>query len=196
MRILRADKSNIPSVIQKLEAGEVIIIPTETVYGLAADGACEEALEKIRRLKGGDPGKPLQRLVSDVEEVRRRVRRWDARMDRLAARFWPGPLTLVLEDVGWRVPDHDFMREVLRRFGRPLAATSANPAGEPPAVHCHDAVRMFEGKIDLALDGGRGSVGKASSVIRAAGPVLEILREEAISREKLLECWEGGAEAS
>ena len=196
MRVLKANKSNIPLAIDLFAKGEVIIIPTETVYGLAADGACEGALEKIRRLKGSDRDKPLQRLVFDVDEVRRRVRCWDTRVERLAARFWPGPLTLVLEGVGWRVPDHDFLRELLRRLGRPLAATSANPAGGKPAAVCDEAVRMFEGKIDLALDGGRGSVGKASSVARAAGPALEILREGAISREKLLECWEGGAEAS
>lgn len=190
MRVLKATKSNLPQALDLLAKGEVIIVPTETVYGLAADGDSETAMEKLRQFKGSESSKLLQRLAANVEDVRQRVSSWDAPIKRIASKFWPGPMTLVVDSVGWRVPDHPFLRDLIRRFGRPLAATSANLTGEQPALSCEQAVETFEGKIDLALDGGRGSVGKASSVVRVAGSTLEILREEAISREELLKCWE------
>jgi L-threonylcarbamoyladenylate synthase len=192
MNVLKAHKSSVAAALELLGKGEVIIVPTETVYGLAADGESPSATEKLKHLKGNENSKLLQRLVANVDDVRLRVSNWDARLKRIAAKFWPGPLTLIVEDVGWRVPDHPFLRDLIRRFGRPLAATSANLAGAKPALSCEEAVQIFDGKIDLALDGGRGSVGKASSVVRVSGDKLEILREEAISREDLLNCWESG----
>jgi L-threonylcarbamoyladenylate synthase len=195
MNVLKANKSSVARALELLGKGEVIIIPTETVYGLAADADSETATDKLRHFKGSEGTKLLQRLVANIDDVRQRVENWDARLKRIASKFWPGPLTLVVDNVGWRVPDHPFLRDLIRRFGRPLAATSANLAGGKPALSCEEAVQTFEGKIDLALDGGRGSVGKASSVVRVAGSNLEILREAAISREELLKCWESGADA-
>ena len=195
MKVLKASKNNVPAALDLLAKGEVIIIPTETIYGLAADSSSEHAIEKLRQLKGSEKNKLLQRLAANVEDVRQRCSSWDARVKRITSKFWPGPLTLILDGVGWRVPDHPFMRDLIRRFGHPLVATSANLSGEKPALNCEDAVRIFEGRIDLALDAGRGSVGQASSVVRVVGTGLEILREEAISRGPLLECWEGDAKA-
>jgi len=195
MKILKASKNSVPAALDLLSKGQVIIVPTETVYGLAADAELESAVTKLKELKGSQSSKMLQRLAANVDDVRQRVSCWDARIKRMATKFWPGPLTLILEDVGWRVPDHPFLRDLIRRFGRPLAATSANLAGEKPALSCQEAVNVFEGKIDLALDGGRGSVGQASSVVRVAGTALEILREGAIPRGPLLECWEADANA-
>jgi L-threonylcarbamoyladenylate synthase len=195
VKVLKAIKSNVPFALELLARGEVVIIPTETVYGLAADGNSEAAISKLKQFKGSENSKLLQRLAANVDDVRQRVSSWDPRIKRITSQFWPGPLTLILESVGWRVPDHPFLRDLIRRFGRPLAATSANLAGESPALDCDQAVRTFEGKIDLALDGGRGSVGKASSVARVDGASLEILREEAVSRQELLRCWEEGAAA-
>jgi L-threonylcarbamoyladenylate synthase len=182
--------------LEILEKGGIILIPTETVYGLAVDGESEEAISNLRRVKGNDEGKMLQRLAANIEDVHMRVATWDPRIKRMASAFWPGPLTLILENVGWRVPDHPFLRDLIRRFGRPLAASSANLSAREPALDCDEAVRTFEGKIDLALDGGRASLGKASSVVRVAGSQLEILREGAISRAQLLKCWEGDTEAA
>jgi L-threonylcarbamoyladenylate synthase len=195
MKVLKASKNSVPAALDLLSKGQVIIVPTETVYGLAADGDTEAAINKLKELKGSESSKVLQRLAANVDDVRQRVSNWDARVKRMATKFWPGPLTLIIEDVGWRVPDHPFLRDLIRRFGRPLAATSANLSGEKAALNCQEAVATFEGKIDLALDGGRGSVGQASSVVRVVGSTLEILREGAIPRGPLLECWEGGAQA-
>jgi L-threonylcarbamoyladenylate synthase len=195
MQVIKANKSSVPLAINLLTKGEVIIIPTETVYGLAADSSSEAAIDKLRQLKGSENSKLLQRLAANVEDVRQRGTGWNERVKRIASKFWPGPLTLILDNVGWRVPDHPFLRDLIRSFGRPLAATSANLAGEKPALDCEQAVQIFEGKIGLALDGGRGSVGKSSSVVRVTGSELEVLREEAISRSQLLECWDGGVQA-
>lgn len=195
MRVLKATKSNVPLALEVISGGGVIIIPTETVYGLAGDADSEDAVSKLKELKGSENSKMLQRLVANIDDVRQRVSSWDPPIKRMAAKFWPGPLTMIVENIGWRVPDHPFLRDLIRRFGRPLAATSANLSGQDPALSCEEAARVFEGKIDLALDGGRGSVGKASSVVRVAGSDLEILREEAISREELLKYWTGGADA-
>jgi L-threonylcarbamoyladenylate synthase len=193
MRVLKATKSSVPDALNVISQGGVIIIPTETVYGLAGDAESEVAIAKLKELKGSENSKMLQRLAANIDDVRQRVSNWEPPIKRMAAKFWPGPLTMIVESVGWRVPDHPFLRDLIRRFGRPLAATSANLSGQNPALSCEEAAQVFEGKIDLALDGGRGSVGRASSVVRVTGSDLEILREEAISRDELLKCWTSGA---
>jgi len=190
MQVLKAEPSAIPIVVGRWQAGDVVIIPTETVYGLAADARNVHAVEKIRELKGREETKPFQLLSHDVETVRSSSLSWNERVERLARAFWPGPLTVVIDGVGWRIPDHAFLRELLHAFGRPVAATSANKAGEPPARSCEEAVAPFQGKIHLALNGGHGSVGKPSSVVKIEGSKLEILREEAIAREELQSCWD------
>ena len=109
---------------------------------------------------------------------------------RLAERFWPGPLTLVVADgrggsVGLRCPDLQTARELVRLTGVPVAAPSANPSGRPPATSAEEALRLFEGRIAAVLDGGPARMGVASTVVRALGEGVEVLREGALSEAEV-----------
>ncbi|MBV9463844.1 MAG: L-threonylcarbamoyladenylate synthase [Verrucomicrobiae bacterium] len=191
MQILPANDAAIEPALEALRRHQVIVIPTETVYGVACDGESAAALAAVADVKGRDRDKPLQRLAWDACEVRSRCGSWTERVERLSNSFWPGPLTMVIDGVGWRVPNHSFLRKLLRAWGKPLAASSANLAGESPALDCAAAAAVFEGKIGLALDGGRASVGEGSSVVRIAGAKLEIIRESALSKADLQAAWDG-----
>ena len=122
---------------EALRRGALVILPTDTVYGVAVDPAAAGALERIYAAKGRDPGKPVPFLAADAAEVARAgaVMGWRAR--RLARRYWPGPLTLVLPMgdgfEGFRVPDHPVTLAVLRAAGGLLRVTSANLSGQPAA---------------------------------------------------------------
>ena len=182
-----------------LAAGNLVVAPTDTVYGILVDPQQPAAVERVFQVKGRDASKPLQiflaapELLSDVAvevpEVGQRV----------AARFLPGGLTLVLkrrtsvpayvvaggDTVGVRVPDHPVILALLRAFGRPLAATSANRSGQPSPVTAQEAAAQVGGEAALVLDGGSCPVGRESTVLDCSGPRPRLLRQGAISRQEL-----------
>lgn len=150
-----------------LKRGGVMIIPTDTVYGLVVDGRNREAVEKLYRIKRRPPGKPLVRLVADRETVFPLLS--SAGQVRILEKFWPGPLTVILEEPGggrrgYRLPDHDLLRELIWSSGVELAATSANRSGEPVLTSPEAAAALFAGEVDLIIDGGELS-GAASTVL-------------------------------
>lgn len=172
-----------------LRAGELVILPTETVYGLAA---CAEprALARLRDAKGQRAQKPFARLVPDLARVAAAGARLPASARRLAERFWPGPLTLVLdvgrETVGFRVPGHPFARRLVAALDIPVVATSANRSGQPPPASfgaARDAVGPYAA---LGVDGGPCPLGVPSTVVRvAADGEAKILREGFLDRESI-----------
>ncbi len=175
-----------------LAAGAVAAAPTETVYGLMACWGNKAGRERIYRMKGRDQSKPLQMLAPGLESARRAGVWLPAAARALAAAFWPGPLTLVLParagdgEIGLRLPDHPFIRAVLEFLEEPLAATSANRSGAPPALDGASAVRGLHSPPDLLVDGGRVAGGRASTVVRCtADGRLELLRPGPISMERL-----------
>jgi L-threonylcarbamoyladenylate synthase len=182
-----------------LRAGQVVALPTETVYGLAANALDAAAVARIYAVKGRPAHNPIIIHVADLGMARRCARVWPAAADRLAAAFWPGPLTLVVpraehipalvtaggETVGIRWPSHPFMQAVIRECGFPLAAPSANPANEVSPTNAGHVAKSLGGKIPLIVDGGQAQVGIESTVMDLAVTPPRVLRPGMIHEESL-----------
>jgi glyceraldehyde-3-phosphate dehydrogenase (NADP+) len=175
-----------------LRAGGIVLVPTETVYGLVGADR-PEVLDAMRAIKGDRGDKPFARLVSGLGEVEATGVIVTRPARALAERYWPGPLTLVLDDAdgvthGFRAPGLPFALELVKAAGTPLVGTSANESNEPPPVDFESAWDSVGAKVDLAVDGGRAALGSASTVVRLSpkGPpqVLRsgFLDEEGIDR--------------
>lgn len=183
--------NTIKTAIEKLESGQIIAIPTETVYGLAVDSASDAAIEALYELKGRDPTKPFQMMVQSLEDAAEFVL-LDDRARKLAAAFLPGPLSLVLPSklkpnitIAIRIPNHPVTLALLKEWRKPITATSANLSGQPAATSAAQVKSIFPQL--LILDGGECSVGVASTVVDLTGKDIKILREGAITLEQLLE---------
>lgn len=164
---------------ERLRAGELVALPTETVYGLAANALDADAVARIFAAKGRPAENPVIVHVADLAMARGCVSAWPPAAERLAAAFWPGPLTLVLPraplvpdvvaaggpTVGLRWPSHPVFQDVVRACGFPLAAPSANRSGELSPTTAEHVLRSLGDRIPLILDGGRCAVGIESTVI-------------------------------
>jgi len=193
-RILRVDPRRpdaraLAEAVAALRRGELVVVPTETVYGLAADARAPGALDKIYEAKGRPKDKALAFFATDVDEIRKSGAAVSGAAERLARAFWPGPLTLVLPKndgfEGFRVPDHEVALELLRKAGTVLAVTSANRSGLPPALNASDAAYALGSSVALVLDAGPSDGGVPSTVVKVTGDDVEILREGAISRDEI-----------
>ena len=184
---------------ERLRAGEVVALPTETVYGLAANALDEKAVSKIYEIKGRPAHNPVIVHVASVEMVKRCVTSWPAIADQLAAAFWPGPLTLVLprakeipdnvtaggETVGVRWPSHPFMQAVIRACGFPLAAPSANLSNQISPTNAGHVRKYLGEKLKLIVDGGQAQVGIESTVLDLTVSPPRVLRPGIIHEESL-----------
>lgn len=182
-----------------LRQGRLVILPTETVYGLAADAANPEAIAGIFEAKGRPRFNPLISHVADLVQAEQ-IAEFDDRARRLAERFWPGPLTLVLpvapqtpvcelaraglDTVAVRIPAHPIARQVLRAFGGPVAAPSANRSGRPSPTTFADAVEETGAAAAEALDGGPCEVGLESTVV-ALIDAPRLLRPGTVTRAQI-----------
>lgn len=191
--------SDIAKAAAALKGGGLVILPTETVYGLAADAANARAVAAVYEAKGRPAFNPLIAHVADVATARR-IARFDDRAERLAARFWPGPLTLVLpiadeaavcdlaraglDTVAVRAPAHPLAHALLEAFGGPLVAPSANRSGRPSPTTLADAVEETGASAAAALDGGPCAIGLESTVI-ALLDEPRLLRPGAVTRAEI-----------
>ncbi|WP_428664878.1 L-threonylcarbamoyladenylate synthase [Reyranella sp.] len=183
-----------------IRAGELVAFPTETVYGLGADATNERAVAKIFEAKGRPHFNPLISHVPGAAEAQRFVA-WNETADRLAAKFWPGPLTLVmprsrgstiallttagLDSVAIRAPDHPMALELMRAAGVPIAAPSANRSGAvSPTLAAHVAESLGS-RVSLILDGGPCTVGVESTVLDLTGETPTLLRPGGATREAI-----------
>jgi len=182
-----------------LAAGRLVILPTETVYGLAADASDPAAVAAIYEAKGRPRFNPLIAHVADLA-MAEQVARFDARARALAERFWPGPLTLVLplgeacgvcdlaraglDSVAVRVPAHPLAHELLARFGGPVVAPSANRSGRPSPTNFSDAWEETGHAAAAGLDGGPCAVGLESTVV-ALLDTPRLLRPGAVTRQQI-----------
>ena len=181
---------------EALAAGEVVAVPTDTVYGLAAQPEVEGATANLFLTKRRRKEMPLPVLVSSLEEARH-VAVLDERAERLASAFWPGALTIVLPraerswpwdlggkttTVGVRVPAHDVSLALLRATG-PLAVTSANISGEPAAVDCEGVQRALGDVVAVYLCGGAQPGGLSSTVVDISSPTPRVLRAGEITAD-------------
>ena len=163
-----------------LRAGGLVIVPTETVYGIACDPAVPGALDQLIAAKGRDGDKPIARLAADGAQVKAAALNWNAGLEALAEKWWPGPLTIVLETAdgwtGYRVPDHPVAIGLAKLCGRTLALTSANLSGAPDTKTAAEASASVA--ADLALDSGPSAdLAIPSTVIKVNGETVESLRE-------------------
>lgn len=175
--------------------GAVVLTPTETVYGLVCDWEDAAARERIYQLKGRDHGKPLAMFALDAAMAERFGVRLNAAARRLLEMFAPGPITVIAPGaeayptVGVRIPDHPLVLELLRRYGRALASTSANASGRPNVLCMADALAELQGPVDLAVDGGRlPENAAASTVIDATVEPVRILRPGPVSEAEIRDC--------
>ena len=183
-----------------LRHGEVVALPTETVYGLAGNAFQAAAVEKIFHAKGRPAHNPLIVHVSDLAMARQCTARWPELADKLAAAFWPGPLTLVLprskqipevvtaggNTVGVRWPSHPLMQAVIQACGFPLAAPSANRSNELSPTNASHVARSLGDRIALIIDGGQSQVGIESTVLDVSVLPPRLLRPGMIHEESLL----------
>jgi L-threonylcarbamoyladenylate synthase len=203
-----------------LQAGELVALPTETVYGLAANAWNEAAVKRIFEAKGRPSHNPIIVHVAGLDLARRCVADWPPLAAKLAAAFWPGPLTLVLprspeipdavtaggRTVGVRWPSHPFIQAVIRQCGFPLAAPSANRSNQLSPTNAAHVRKDLDGRIPLIVDGGQSQVGIESTVLDLSCSPPRILRPGMIHADSLLAAmgdgtlqttasdWSGGTE--
>jgi L-threonylcarbamoyladenylate synthase len=189
----------IPAALSVLHAGGLVGIPTDTVYGLAALLNDSKAITRIYQAKERSENKAIAVLIGDLEQIDQVAESLSADAWQLARAFWPGALTLVvprrpelpanlspLPTIGVRMPDHDFARRLLRIAG-PLATTSANLSGGPNPRNAAEVLVQLEGRIELLLDGGDAPGGVPSTVVDCTGSEIKVLRQGAITEERLMQ---------
>jgi L-threonylcarbamoyladenylate synthase len=203
-RVLKADSGAISAAAAALRQGGLVAFPTETVYGLGADACHGEAIARLYAAKGRPAFNPLIAHVADVAAARR-LAVFDAEAEKLAAAFWPGPLTLVLpkrpdcpvaalalaglDSIAIRVPSHATARALLAAFGGPVVAPSANRSGHVSPTSAAHVLADLRGRIDLILDGGDCAVGVESTIVALLGKELgnlpTLLRPGGLPREEI-----------
>ena len=186
--------------VQCLKSGGIIAIPTDTVYGLAADPFNADAVQRLYTFKGRPDGKPIPLVLSSVEDVHSVAQNLPGFFFHLTDRFWPGGLTIVVEakdllpvltaggnTVGVRIPDNPRLLQILHAFGGPAAITSANLSGEPPAASPEEIDVELAARIDMIVDGGKtpGPIPSTVYDISVSPPLIR--RPGVISEETLAE---------
>lgn len=198
--LLGTDPKDLEEAAKFIQDGEVVGIPTETVYGLAADALNPGAVKKIFQAKGRPADNPLIVHISAWEQIRPLVTKIPKLAEKLAEKFWPGPLTIILpksdlvpeitsgglDTVGIRMPSHPVARALITCSNRPLAAPSANISGYPSTTSAQHVMEDMHGKIAAVIDGGICSVGVESTVIMLESETrVRILRPGFITAEML-----------
>ncbi len=178
---------------EALNRGDLVAFPTETVYGIGADAQNEEAVARLYAVKNRPREKEFARLISSREEISELADDMPPYAAVLAEEFWPGPLTIVFtgpdkKDIGVRLPRHRVAQDLIRLAGVPVVATSANLSGRPPATGASRVLEYFGGKIRIVLDGGTSELERPSTVVKVTRESCEILREGAISEERIMDC--------
>ena len=174
-------KESFKKAVEVLNRGGVAVIPTDTVYGLAARPDFPEAVDRLYTIKGRELKKPIALLVSDIAAIERFGYPIGGKARELAEKHWPGALTLVVGKEGFRIPDHAETRELIAACGGVLRVTSANLSGQRPATDAPQALRDVGLSADFVVDDGVSPGGVPSTVVRISpGGSLEVLREGSI----------------
>ena len=200
--IQASDPMAISVALEVLQRDGIVAIPTDTVYGLAVRASSANAIDRLYQVKGRDHIKAIPILLPDAESLSQVALKPIPAASRLAAGFWPGPLTLVLfghpnlppnlssdKTIGVRVPDHPVALKLLSAAG-PLAVTSANPSGLPPARLPSEVLQTLRDKIELVMDAGETPGGQPSTVVNCTGSYPDILRYGPVSEEEILRVFE------
>ncbi len=196
----RPDISKLKLAAEVLKSGGVVVIPTDTVYGLAAGVFSAEAQKKIYSIKGRSFRKPLILMPPDIDSLKS-LAHIPEPSGKLIKKFWPGPLTVVLSttelgkmvsggrsDIGVRIPDSKIVLGLLKHCGFPIMTTSVNPSGKPSAKSGDEALKYMKGKVDLIIDCGKCGLGKESTVVDVTHFHGTVIREGCISKKDILKC--------
>jgi L-threonylcarbamoyladenylate synthase len=202
---VRPDPTAIAHAATTLKSGGVVAIPTDTLYGLAADPWNPVAVARVFAIKGRPADRALPLVAADIAQVRQWIGELDVVARRLAERFWPGPLTLVMHapdglapevaagsaTIGVRVPSHAVPRALCAAFERPLTATSANLSGHPATDDPDRVAAQLSSGLDLLLDSGTTRGGPASTIVDVTHREMRLIRAGAVSWEDVNACAQG-----
>jgi L-threonylcarbamoyladenylate synthase len=194
----KIDVSAIAEAATAIRAGDLVIYPTETVYGLGADALSDKAIKKIFRLKGREAEKPIPIAVNSID-MARQVAELTPAAEMLFKKLLPGPLMIVARakpnvsklitagtgKVGIRFPDHPVALKLIDFVGGPITSTSANLSSKPALLTVRDALEQLGGKVDVALDAGKCRLSVPSTIVDATARHLKILRKGPISEKKI-----------
>ncbi len=173
--------------IEALQAGNLIIVPTDTIYGIAGSSMFSETEDKIFRLKNRPKDKPIPLLISNTKQLEDFGIKCNDNMEAILKKFWPGALTVVLKcnngkEEGFRMPAYPSLLALIDRSGCPLRTTSANLSGEKVITSAQEALTIFSDKVEIILDGGStGGEALPSTVIKFSEEGITLIREGAIS---------------
>ena len=187
--------------VKFLKSGGIVAIPTDTVYGLGADPFNPRAVQNLYTVKGRPDGKPIPLVLGSVADIHRVAQNLPCFFFHLTDRFWPGGLTIVVEGkdllpvltaggstIGVRIPDNPLLLQILQAFGGPMAITSANLSGEPPATSAEEIGEELASRIDMIVDGGKtpGPIPSTVYDISVSPPVIRrhgVISEEILAKE-------------
>lgn len=192
-------EEEIRKAAKAIQKGELVLFPTETVYGLGANGLNEEAIKKIYTAKGRSSDNPLILHISNMEMLEKLAEGINEIEKTLIKKFWPGPLTIIfkkkkivpdiitagLQTVAIRMPSNKIARDLIEFSKLPIAAPSANISGKPSGTILEDIEEEFNGKVEYMINGGKVNIGLESTVIRVIEDVVHILRPGKITKEDL-----------
>ena len=197
------DKSEVKKAIDAVESGEIIGFPTETVYGLGVIFDNKKAYEKLIKAKRRPPFKPFTLMLADIRDIMD-FAEIDIAAEKLIKKYMPGPFTLILKakrglpkwvvsqegNVGIRIPNDDFIREMIRKVGKPLLVPSANRSGEVPGVTGQEVYDVFKDEVAVIIDGhSAGTV--PSTVVQLEQGFIHVIREGALKEEDILQTVRG-----
>lgn len=183
------DVQKIEHCAQIIRRGGLVIFPTETLYGIAADYSNPKAMHRLREVKRRDPEKPISVLISQAGLISNYTSMTKSLLYKLISAYWPGPLTVVVpakengKTIGVRMPDHPIALKLVQAAQCTIAAPSANFEGHTPPCTCEEALGDLDGLVDAAIDGGRAKIGIGSSVVDLTLDPPRVLREGVITQK-------------
>ena len=193
------DMEQIKKQAEILKAGKTVIFPTETVYGVGANGLDKNAIKKIYEAKQRPLNKPISLLVSNIDMIENVAKDITNIEYSIIEKFFPGPLTIILkkketipdiltagsDTIGIRMPANDIALNLINYAGVPLATPSANLSGKPSGTNLKDIIKDFDGNVDCFIDDGPSKIGLASTIVKVIDGVPHILRQGSISIDEI-----------
>lgn len=197
----KIDYTKIKEPAEIIKKGGIVIFPTETVYGIGANGLDEKAVKKLYEIKQRPLNNPISLLVSDMNMVNEIAQDITELEYKLMENFFPGPLTIVLkkkdivsdivtagqDTVGIRMPSGEIARKLIEYAKVPIATPSANISGKSSGTNLDEIMEDFEGKVDYFIDGGDSKLGIASTIVKVVDGIPYILRQGTITKEQIEE---------
>ena len=186
-------RENIKIAAQALRTGRIVAFPTETVYGLGVCADNNDAIDNLYHVKQRSRDKKLSIMIARPEDITKYVKQIPPIAEKLISAFWPGPLTIIFElddnsTVGLRNPDNRVIRDLIKAVEIPIASTSANISGRPPAINAQQVLINFSDKIDVVIDDGPAEAGTPSTIVKIWDDTFKIIRHGVIEKERLNRC--------